>query len=436
MRLTSYLTTFLVAVLLASCGGGGGSPGLSPVPAAAFIVAAPAAVTLQVGLTQQYVIQGGVKPYTVFSTDPAVAVGWLVGENVVSIGTAAAGKATVSVQDAKATKFDIAVTSGSSLAFFTTAPTGLTIAPGALAAQTFKLGGGIPPYKAVSSIPSSLSVVVNGTDVTFTALQLPGSVTVTLTDSSSPPATFTSTVTLGTIPLAVNPSTTTMPIGGTLRAVITGGTPPYRTVILDNCSTNAQIIQGNILQATASLACTGSAITVVDANNQTVSLSLTITAGTVGLQLAPSALTVPESTNTPTLSLLVYGANGPIQVFTTNTARLAPQAPVKNADGTYTIALTGGDTCFTPAVAAVPAVPAVPGKPGVDNSIPPNGTFTDPEDTPPTPFIPAIPAKAAIPASPLGADVPITISVLDATGRTGTTVVTVRDNGLGGPGCN
>lgn len=411
MRLLSYLTTLLTAVLLAACGGGGGSPGLSSGPVSALSVIAPSAVTIQVGSTQQYSIQGGVKPYSIFSSDPAVVAGWLIGENVVSVGTAAAGKATVTIQDSKGSKFDIAVTAGSSLAFFTTAPGTLTMAPGLFPSQTFKLGGGTPPYKAVSNFPLLLSVGVNGTDVTFTALQLPGSATVTLTDSSSPPSSFSSTVTLGTIPLAVNPSTTTMPIGGTLRAVITGGTPPYRAIVLDKCSTNAQIVQGNILQATGSLACTGSAITVIDANNQTVSLTLTITAGTIGLQLAPSALTVPESTNTPTLSLLAYGANGPLQVFSTNTAILAPQTPVSNADGTYTILLTGGNTCsltVTEGKAAIPSSPAGPG--GVPAAVA---------------FVPAVPAT--------GGDRIITITVIDSTGRQGTSVLTVKDvNGVAG----
>ncbi len=179
---------------------------------------------------------------------------------------------------------------------------------------------------------------------------------------------------------------------------------------------------------------------VVDADGQTaVAPKITFMAGgDTFLRVSPDAFTLPESPNSPNIVLNVFGVTpgSPISVFTTNATRFTPGTPVKtNADGTaYTITLTGGDTCYAPAVAAPPAVP---GKPGVDNGIPPNGTFTDPEDTPPTPFIPA---KPALPAIPLGADVPITITVLDSTGRRGTSVLTVTDNGLGGrtPGslCN
>jgi hypothetical protein len=413
MRFLSFLTTVLITVLLVSCGGGGGSPGISSGSIQSFAVAAPSLLTLQVGLTQQYIIQGGVKPYTVFSTNPAVTVAWLVGENVVAVGATAAGTATVTVQDAKGGKFDMVVTAGSSTAFFTTAPAALTIAPGALAAQTFKMGGGTPPYKAVSNFPSALSVVVNGTDVTYTALQIPGTATVTLSDSSSPPAAFTSVVTLGTIPLAINPAKLKAPIGTTIRSVITGGTPPYRAVVLDNCTTSVQIVQGNILQATTALACTGAAITVVDANNQTVSMDFEVSAGILGIQLAPSALTVTENTNTPSLSLLVYGANGPLQVFTTNAGVLAPQTPVSNADGTFTIPLAGGNTCYNGA--------------GVDNTVPPDGDFTD------TALVPGTQPTADVAPKPTAT---ITITVLDSTGRQGTSTITIKDNGLGGAGCN
>lgn len=402
MRLLSYLTTFLIAVLLAACGGGGGSPGLSSGSASAFSVSAPSTLTLQVGSSQQYAIKGGVKPYSVFSTDPAVAVGWMVGEDILAIGTVVAGKATVTAVDAKGTKFEIAVTAGSSTAFYTTAAPSMTITPGAAYAQTYTLGGGTGPYVATSSFPSVATVAVNGNQMTITGVQISSTASIiTIRDAAG--ATLTVTVLVGTVPLAINPAALTAPIGTTFRSVITGGTPPYRTVVLDNCTTNAQIVQGNILQATTALACTGAAITVYDANNQTVSMTFTVTAGLVGLQLAPSALTVPESTNTPNLSLLVYGANsGTLQVFSTNSTMLAPQTPVSNADGTYTITLTGGNTCSATVVASIPAVIT-------------GGVITTP----------------AVPAA--GGDRSITITVIDSTGRIGNSVLTVKDtNGVAG----
>ena len=420
MRYLSTLSTLLLAVLLSSCGGGGGSPGVGSGSVQALSVAAPAVVTLAVGLTQQYAVQGGTKPYTVFSTNPAVAVGWIVGENVVAIGTSTAGTATVTLQDLKGAKFDMLVTAGSSTTFFTTAPPALRIAPGPLAAQTYKVGGGTPPYKASSSFPVAVSVVVNGNDVTITAMRNAGdpatavTANIAITDSSATQTPLITAVTVGTIPLAIFPNNSIkLPVGAILRAIVTGGTPPYRTLVLDNCSTNATIVQGNILQATAAMACKGAVIAVVDANDQTISVTdIEITPGTAGLNIAPSAFTVTESATTPSLSLLVYGANGPIQVFTTNTAILAPQTPVSNSDGTFTIPLAGGNFCYD-------------GR-GKDNTTPADGDFTD---------------TALVAGTQLIADVlprptvAVTITVLDSTGRQGISVLTVQDNGLGGAGC-
>ena len=122
------------------------------------------------------------------------------------------------------------------------------------------------------------------------------------------------------------------------------------------------------------------------------------------MQLAPNALTIPENTNTPDLSLLVYGANsGALQVFSTDTKILAPKTPVSNSDGTYTITLAGGNTCSATVVAAIPAV--------VDAS----GVITTP----------------AVPAA--GGDRTITITVIDSTSRIGTSVLTIKDaNGVAG----
>jgi hypothetical protein len=439
MRLLSFLTTFLVAVLLASCGGGGGSPGISSGPVSTFSVAAPATLTLQVGLTQQYIVQGGVKPYTVFSTNPGVAVGWLVGENVVSVGTVAAGTSVVTVLDAKGSKFDMAVTAGSSTAFFTTSPLALSLSPGPGSSQTYTLGGGTAPYTASSSVPSLVSVKIDGNRMTITGDHV-DSVIAALTLRDAAGATLTVAVSVVTTKLTVTTGTYKVFLGDTVRFFISGGTPPYRILDPLNNTVTARIINGNEGEVTGIRLVDPIELIVVDADGQSAPApKITFQPGGDSfLRVSPDTFTLPESTNSPNIVLNVFGVTpgSPISVFTTNNSRLTPGTPVKRiADGSsYTITLTGGNTCWTPATPAVPAVPQVPGVPGVDNNS--DGDFTDPGETPPIAFVPAVPAKAAVPASPLGADVPITITVLDATGRRGTSVVTVQDNGLGGAGCN
>jgi len=402
MRKILALLTFSLSLLLGACGGGGGSPGLSTASSSTFTVLAPSAVTLQVGSLQQYAIKGGVKPYTVYSSDPAVAMGWIGGDDDVYVGTVVAGKATVTVADAKNTKFDIAVTSGASMAFYMTAAATITLTPGVAYAQTYTLGGGTPPYTATSSFPSVATVSVNGNQMTITAVQI-SAITSTITVRDAAGATLTTAVIAGTVPLAVNPTDPTIATGSVFRSVITGGTPPYRAIVLDNCLINVQVVQGNILEAKGNKVCTGSAITVVDANNQTKNFNVTINAGTSALQLAPSAFTVPENNNTPDISLILYGANsGAVQVFTTNASILAPKTPVANADGTYTVTLTGGNTCSNNLVDTVV---------GIDLNG--DGDYLDPGEV--------------APVTGTGGDRTITITILDSTGRTGTATITVKD---------
>ena len=411
MRLISYLTMFLFAVLLSACGGGGGSPGLSSGPVSAFSVVAPAAVTLQVGLQQSYAIKGGVKPYSVLSNDPAIAVGWVGGDDALYVGTILAGRAIITVVDAKGSKFDLAVTSGSSRAFFTTAASAITITPGVAYAQTYTLGGGTGPYTATSSFTSVATAVVNGNRITITGVQISTLVsTITIRDAAD--AILTVAVTVGTVPLAVNPTDPTISTGSIFRSIITGGTPPYRAIVLDNCLTDVKVVQGNLLEAKGNKPCSGSAITVVDASNQTINFNVTVNVGSSALQLAPSAFAVPESDNTPNFSLTLYGANsGPLKVFTTNPSLLAPQAPVSNEDGTFTIPLTGGNTCVT----------------FIDNTNPRDDDYTD---------VAAAPAVAGQLTSDVSTNNVITITVLDSTGRQGTSVLTIKDNVKNGVGCN
>lgn len=395
MKFFKYLAVVWLTLSLVACGGGGGSPGLSIGSVSAFSVVAPPVLTLQAGLTQQYAIKGGVKPYSVFSTDPAVATGWLAGDDVLVVGTGVPGTATVSAIDSKGSKFDIAVTSTSeaNIAFYTTAAPSFTISPGAINSQIFTLGGGTGPYTAVSNFTNVATVSVSGSTMTVTGIQISATpVTITLRDSTG--AILLSSVTVGTVPLAVTPSTFTMFIGDKVRAFITGGTPPYRTLVaIDESLLSAKIVNGNELEAVAGQVASGAGITIIDSNNQSVSVSATITDGQDALRISPNVLSIPENTSTPNLTLTVYGASatGGIQVFTSDATLLNPSSTVKNIDGTgYAIKLAGGNTCSL-AVAVGPPV--------------------------------------------TGGDRSVTITVLDAKGKIGISTITVIDSN-GFEGCS
>lgn len=384
MRILSYLITLLFSLLLAACGGGGGSPGLVG-PNPTFSVAAPATVTLQVGLLQPYAVRGGVKPYTVFSTDPAVAVGWIGGDDVLYVGTVVAGKATVTTMDAKGTKFDIAVTAGSSTPFYTTAPTALTISPIATAAQTYILGGGVPPYTAVSSFPRIASVVVNGNSMTITGNPVgeqdpaaSASATITIRDSNSPAATLSTAVTVAAAKLTLSVSTAKAYRGDIIIATITGGTPPYRAQTGIDGIVTPVIVNGNQLQVTLERIADPVNVSVFDANNQRADVALTIIEGAPTLRISPATLTIPETYSASSITLLPYGVSGTPIVFTTN-----PKVLAATYDSTTkAIKVTAGT----------------------------NGNYC------------------------VGADTDVTITLVDGRGFQGSTVITVKDLN-GGAGC-
>jgi len=327
----------------------------------------------------------------VFSSDPAVAVGWIGGDGVLYVGTVVPGKATITAVDSKGTKVDIAVTAGSSTPFYMTAAAAMTITPGAAYARTYTLGGGTGPYVATSSFPSVATVSVSGNQMTITGVQISTtSAIITIRDAAG--ATLNTTVTVGTVPLAVNPTAFTAFVGDKVRAVITGGTRPYRVMSgIDEAALSVTIVEGNIVEAVGGQVATGAPVTIIDANNQTVVLTLTLKIGQDALRVQPDSMTIPESATTPDITLMVYGvsASGGLQVFTSDTTVLNPASPVKNADGTgYAVKLTGGNTCSLVVAAGPPAT---------------------------------------------GGDRDVIITVMDAKGKTGISTVTIKDyNGIAG----
>ena len=400
LRFLSYLTTLMMTVFLAACGGGGGSSGTSlgstPV---ALSTTAPATLILPVGISTVYSIKGGTAPYSIRNSDAAIAQGWISGD-ALTLGTVAAGNTTVAVVDDKGAQVAIAVTVGSSTAFYSTLPTAFTIGTGVAAAQTFKVGGGVAPYSATSNNGGVATVALNGSSLSITGLTI-GNATVQIRDAAG--TTLSSLVTVGTVALAVNPKAFTMFIGDVIRAIITGGTPPYRTqVAIDETLLSVKIINGNELEAVGGQVSANAGITVIDANNQSVSVSATITNGQDVLRVSPNVLSIPESSNTPNLTLNVYGASagGSIQVFSSDPTVLAPSAPVAGGTG-YVVKLTGGNTC---SLTVTPGTAAVTGPP----------------------FVAAVPAT--------GGNRVVTITVLDTKGKVGTSTITVSDTN-GASGC-
>lgn len=157
MRFLSYLTTLLIAALLTACGGGGGSSGSNPNRPTIFTTA-PSKLTLQIGVVQQYAVQGGVAPYTVSSDNSRIATASLRGD-VLLINSVGQGSANITIRDNNGGSASVAVTVGDPLK---------------LSADTLKsyvgdrvkvlITGGTPPYRA-NSLDVAVGATVSGSDL-------------------------------------------------------------------------------------------------------------------------------------------------------------------------------------------------------------------------------------------------------------------------------
>ncbi len=395
MRIISFLTTCLIALLLAACGGGGGSPGVGSGSVQVFSVAAPSVATLKVGMTQQYQVQGGVKPYAVFSSNPAVAVGWLVGENVLAVGTTAAGSAIVTIQDSKGTRFDMALTAGSTTAFFMTAGTALSVSPNV--PQIYTLGGGTPPYTATSSFPSIATVKVDGNSMTVTGVRIDDVNAVAITVLDSAGARLATSVRVVTTKLEVSTGEYKVFLGDIVRLFIKGGTPPYRILNPLNDAGVSRIVNGNEVEIVGTRLADPVELIIIDADNQTATgAKITfMPGGDSTLRVSPETVSIPENANSPNIVLNVYGAaaGSTLSVFSNDNTLLVPGTPVKTTpDGTtYTITLSAGNTCSLTPAAGPPII--------------------------------------------AGGNRSVVITVLDSKGRSGTSTITVTDTDAN-PGCS
>ena len=141
------LAFVLGLAVLASCGGGGGSPGLSS-GTAIFSTAPATGLTVKVGSSQSYNVRGGSGNYQAITSNDQVATANVDGDTLFIYGNAA-GTATISVVDTANKIYTVALTVGNLIPFYTTAPATLNIAPGT--SLSYVVGGGVPLYTASSS---------------------------------------------------------------------------------------------------------------------------------------------------------------------------------------------------------------------------------------------------------------------------------------------
>jgi hypothetical protein len=198
---------------------------------------APGAVTLAIGDTASYTINGGSTPYVVSSGNPNVATTVLVGTTGFSITGAKVGNAAILVTDSKGAT----VTVNASIT--ATASTPIDILPGDATGSvgdtlTFKVSGGSPSFNITNNNSSIATVTPTSVDVggTFTAKLLNvGSTEVTVVDAQGQFKKIKITANAASSLLRLSPSV--LNIGedstNTISLSIYGGTAPYRAFTSD-----------------------------------------------------------------------------------------------------------------------------------------------------------------------------------------------------------
>lgn len=316
MRKILHFFWLMVALSLAACGGGGGSPGANP-NQPTLVTTAGTSQVIPVGASRDFDISGGVPPYRVGAADAAIAVAVVNGKKL-TIGGAAAGTATVSVLDFKGDKVDIAVRVGSSIPLYTTAPTSLTVGVGPAASRTFLIGGGGAPYTVQGSDGNVALVQMVGADRwTVTGVAI-GSTTVKIRDAAGTEVSVS--VTVGSPELRISPTDLTIPVGVPAMAKISGGQPPYIVAGGIPAAITAEIKNGDELHITGNLVAELD-LSVADATGKTVKVAVKITTDTTQIRLSPNALVISEVDDQP-LVFGVFGAVGPYCVFSSSPALL------------------------------------------------------------------------------------------------------------------
>ncbi|WP_423031929.1 beta strand repeat-containing protein [Undibacterium sp. Ji42W] len=287
----------------------------------AIFTTAPSAVTIAVGSSPAYQIGGGSAPYSISSSNPAIATATLNGTNFTITGVAT-GSANIIVKDAAGNPVTIAVSvgTGATVALFSTAPTTISLAPGA--APVYAVGGGTAPYFATSSDTRVATVVVSGSTMTITAVAA-GTATVRLVDSVGAPISVAVTVVTGqNANLSVLPISITGNVGDTVAITISGGSAPYTTTSTN--PTNVAVVSGATLNSagtvTVALLNVGRTtnLTVADAQGTVFTVPVVVNAVSAALGVNPVDWSINE-TNNGVIALTISGGTIPFQVFTNNT---------------------------------------------------------------------------------------------------------------------
>lgn len=346
MRKLIALLGLFMAMLLASCGGGGGYAGDTGPTNVLRMSPVLSGVTLPVGYYSDVaVISQGVKPYHVLSSDPSVHA-QLLEDNTLRVYGRRPGKSTVAVQDSSVKQSSISLEVTVQVAALTSSiGESLTLSPGQT--QSFTVSGGGEPY-TVTSNNTGVATVTGGANGTYTitAGNVEGTASIIVVDAYG--ATLTITVTNKVaVPLSVSPGTVSGMAGTSATVNVLGGVAPYR-VSSSNSAVASASVSGSVVAVSLVSAGTAS-LTVMDATGAKVPVDVTVTAPTPKFTAIPPSQRLSESAAAPgdKVTFTLLNGTGPYYATIPDNSQnlIQPSQVVVGGD-------TGGGTGTTPPAAA------------------------------------------------------------------------------------
>jgi len=390
MRFIFYFATLLISVFLASCGGGGGSPGLPSIIKTPITTTAPAKLVLSVGGSQAFNVIGGAFPMkAITSSNTQVATAVIDGNNF-WIGGTTSGTSDIVITDALGQIATIAVTVENLSKFYTTAPAALAMTPGSLPRE-YVIGGGQPAYTVFSDNPDVAVVDASSGSLLKISPRKTGTANIVVSDSATPTkASVTIEVTVKSLfDLSISPTDVTTFVAIPTEVYVTGGTPPYRmggsipaaislTPLIGSTDPSTFVVTGSLAGEFE--------VGFIDSQNVEKKITITVQPGTPVIRMSPSALSISEL-DTQLISLTYYGftpgnvfssdltlVTVPANPLTTKTFTVKPTGKCVSKDTDVTITVVDANKSISTAVisikdngnrAAVPAVPASGSTPAV-----------------------------------------------------------------------
>jgi hypothetical protein len=293
----------------------------------------PTTLTLAPGAIGTVSLQGGTPPFTVASSSATEVAAWVSGRTVSVNGLVAATGVTVKVVDSLGVTGTLPVTvatpAAGAVALFTNVGTQEVLSTGST--RVFTVGGGTAPYVVSSGNPASVRAALNGITLTLQG-GVVGASTLTLSDATGQQLTRNVGVQAGSPPLALSSTVLVGVVGSQQTVQIAGGRPPY-AMYSDGSGVVVGSVTGSTMTLTIMTSGNGRA-TVYDADRSTVVASVvaTGTATPTVLTLLPAKVTISENLSLDangkaqqtSLMLSLYAAASPVQVFSSAPGLLKP----------------------------------------------------------------------------------------------------------------